>query len=137
MELNMEFFTKLKHPKTRRILLTTSLEYLHVYFFFSFFLTFYSTSLNKYYISTFLYLSIHYTNRYKNLLAMLCLGQDTFKVLNDYFFSVFTKDDKHIIPVYKQIFIRGEESDYLKYIELTRELVVREIYNEVYPKLMK
>ena len=50
-----------------------------------------------------------------------------FKVLNDYFLSVFTKDDKHIVPVCEQIFIRGEESDNLKDVELTRELVVREI----------
>ena len=46
------------------------------------------------------------------------------KVLNDYFLSVFTKEDKNIIPVCKQIF-SGEESEKLIDVEVTRELVVR------------
>ena len=57
---------------------------------------------------------------------MVSLEEDMCKVLSYYFLSVFTKDDKHIVPVCEQIF-RGEESEKLKDVELTRELVVREI----------
>ena len=50
---------------------------------------------------------------------MVSSGEDMGKILNDYFLSVFTKDNKNIVPVCEQIF-SGD-------VEVTRELVVREI----------
>ena len=41
---------------------------------------------------------------------MVSLGEDMCKVLNYYFLSVFTKEDKHIVLVCEQIF-RGKEID--------------------------
>ena len=77
---------------------------------------------------------------------MVSLGEDMCKVLIDYFLSVFTKDDKHKVPVCKQIF-RGEESEKLRDVEKTRELVVKEIDkmkkfkspgpDEVYPRVIR
>ena len=55
---------------------------------------------------------------------MVSLWEDMCKVLNDYFLSVFTKEDKHIVPVCEQIF-RGEENEKLNDVEITRELVVK------------
>ena len=77
---------------------------------------------------------------------MVSSGEDMDKVLNDYFLSVFTKEDKNIVPVCLQIF-RGEESEKLIDVEVTRELVVREIDkmkkfkspapDDVYPRVIK
>ena len=76
---------------------------------------------------------------------MVSLGEEMSKVLNDYFLSVFTKEDKNIVLVCEQIF-RGKESEKLKDVELTKELVVREIDkmkfkspgpDEVYPRIIK
>ena len=41
---------------------------------------------------------------------MVSFAEDMCKVLNCYFLNVFTKEDKHIVPVYEQIF-REEESE--------------------------
>ena len=77
---------------------------------------------------------------------MLSSREDMCKVLNDYFLSVFTKEDKNIAPVCEQIF-REEESEKLIDVEVTRELVVREIDkmkkfespgpDQVYPRIKK
>ena len=77
---------------------------------------------------------------------MVNLGEDMCKILDDYFFGVFTKEDKHIVPVSEQIF-RGEENEKLKDVEITRELVVKEIDeikkfklpgpDKVYPRVLK
>ena len=48
------------------------------------------------------------------------------KILNDYFLSILTKEDRHIIPVSEQI-SRVVENEKLKDVEITRELVVKEI----------
>ena len=77
---------------------------------------------------------------------MFSSEEDMGKVLNDYFLSVFTKEDKNIVSVCEQIF-RGEEREKLIDVEVTRELVVREIDkmrkfkspgpDEVYPRIIK
>ena len=51
---------------------------------------------------------------------MVSLGEDMRKALNGYFSSVFTKEDKHTVPVCEEIF-RGEESKKLKDVEVTRK----------------
>ena len=77
---------------------------------------------------------------------MVSSGEDIGKVLNDYFLSVFTKEDKNIVPICEQIF-SGKESEKLIDVEVTREFVVREIDNmkkfkspgpdEVYPRVIE
>ena len=77
---------------------------------------------------------------------MVSSGENMSKVLKDYFLSVFTKENKNIVPVCEQIF-SGEVSEKLIDVEVTRELVVREIDkmkkfkspgpDEAYPRIIK
>ena len=76
---------------------------------------------------------------------MVSSGEDMGKVFNECFLSAFAKKDKNFHPVCRQIF-RGEESEKLIDVKVTKELVVREIYkmkfkspgpDGVYPRVIK
>ena len=77
---------------------------------------------------------------------MVNLREDMCKFPNDYFLSVFTKEDKSIVPVCEQK-SREEESEKLIDVEVARELMVRKIDkmkkfkspgpDEIYPRLIE
>ena len=54
--------------------------------------------------------------------------KETAKILNDYFGSVFTKEDNSCLPVPKQLF-RGDEEDKLRNVKFTEATVIEALNN--------
>ncbi len=53
-------------------------------------------------------------------------GEEMSKLLNDYFLSVFNRENQDTIPLGKEVF-RGEENDKLRDVIITRQVVQKEI----------
>ncbi|WP_435350965.1 hypothetical protein, partial [Klebsiella pneumoniae] len=67
-------------------------------------------------------------------------------LLNDYFLSVFTRENQDTIPAGEEVF-QGEDNEKLRDVIITRQVVQKEIENlkknkspgpdEVYPRILK
>ena len=53
-------------------------------------------------------------------------GEDMCKLLNDYFLSVFTRENQDTIPVREEVF-QGEDNEKLRDVIITRQVVQKEI----------
>ena len=73
-------------------------------------------------------------------------GEDMCKLLNDYFLSVFTRENQDTIPVREEVF-QGEDNEKLRDVIITRQVVQKEIEklkknkspgpDKVYPRILK
>ncbi len=73
-------------------------------------------------------------------------GEEINNLLNDYFLSVFTRENQDTIPTGEEVF-QGEYNDQLRDLIITRQLVQKEIQklkkkkspgpDEIYPRVLK